>query len=549
VGVAQPGGVRARLALGVLVAVATLGGGWPTAVGAAGQVEINGTWIIEITRTSYTETGVRDPDNGGFVHFGPAPFVFTCSGDTCTVTPNITSFTTVTRTGPATWSAERQPETSSPCVSDNFDRLTIDRQGDRLVGSQHRANGIIGSANGGGPCANTSTARHQEWTYDIVGALPVGATTAPSTTSVAPTTTTSLAAPGSGVLGRALTERQQDAAAAVARGDRSLVPAALVSPAEAFSDAGRVAQNALLAATLVLLLVFPSQLFNSTWEQNHERIERTIRRIRRAQPPAEPGESTRGRIARAARFLAVAVVGAIIAGFLDPDFGFNQPSAALVLGVLLSILIALGAAGLAGVGYRRARGLPVASALAAVPAGLIIAAGCVVISRLVDFRPGYLYGLVGGLAFGAALDQRDEGRAELATLYAGLVIALAAWLAFGPVSTAANKPSPGFITQTADGMLSGLFIGGIEGLLFGLLPLRFLPGHRVARWSWVAWGLTAGVASFVFVNVLLRPESGYLGTSTTASVAVTYGLFVGFGVASVLFWAWFRLRREHEPTA
>jgi len=93
-------------------------------------------------------------------------------------------------------------------------------------------------------------------------------------------------------------------------------------------------------------------------------------------------------------------------------------------------------------------------------------------------------------------------------------------------------------------MLAALFIGAIEGLLFSLIPLKFLPGHRVARYSWAAWAAAAGVAAFLFVNVLLRPANGYLGTSSSASVLVTYGLFTAFGLASVAFWSWFRFRPE-----
>jgi hypothetical protein len=159
----------------------------------------------------------------------------------------------------------------------------------------------------------------------------------------------------------------------------------------------------------------------------------------------------------------------------------------------------------------------------------------------VDFRPGYLYGLIGGIAFAAALDQRDTGRSELVGLGTGLAVALGAWLAFVPVSAAANDGG-GFLVQVLDALLASLFIGGVEGALFSLIPVRFMPGHRIATFSWTAWAVAAGVAAFVFVHVLLRPENGYLGTSSTASVAVTYGLFVAFGAVSVAFWAWFRFR-------
>ena len=92
----------------------------------------------------------------------------------------------------------------------------------------------------------------------------------------------------------------------------------------------------------------------------------------------------------------------------------------------------------------------------------------------------------------------------------------------------------------ADAFLAAIFIGGIEGALFSLVPLRFLPGHHIVQWSRIAWAVLAFATAFLFVDVLLRPRAGYLGRSSTASAVVTYGLFALFGAASIAFWAWFR---------
>jgi hypothetical protein len=178
--------------------------------------------------------------------------------------------------------------------------------------------------------------------------------------------------------------------------------------------------------------------------------------------------------------------------------------------------------------------------LRAAPLGLLIALACVVVSRATHFQPGYLYGLIGGWSFTVALEEREEGQGQFLTLGVVLFLALAAWFAFVPVAEAANHVHPSTGVLVADSILAAFFIGGIEGLLFGLTPLRFMPGHAVSRWSWAAWGVLAMAVSFVFVQVLLRPSDGYLGRSSSASVGVTVALFVAFGAASVAFWAWFR---------
>jgi hypothetical protein len=168
----------------------------------------------------------------------------------------------------------------------------------------------------------------------------------------------------------------------------------------------------------------------------------------------------------------------------------------------------------------------------------------VLVSRLTNFAPGYLFGLLGGAVFATALERRTEGRAEAVSLLAVLGLALLAWVGFGEVVSLANESDPVFGVLVADALLGCLFIGGIEGLLFSLIPLRFLPGYRVRQWGWVPWGLLTLVTVYLFVHVLLVPESGYLGRSTTATATVTIVLFVAFGVASCLFWAWFRFRPD-----
>lgn len=46
-------------------------------------------------------------------------------------------------------------------------------------------------------------------------------------------------------------------------------------------------------------------------------------------------------------------------------------------------------------------------------------------------------------------------------------------------------------------------VAGVEGLLFGLLPLRFLDGPVVMRWSRAAWGSLISLGGLGFVTLLL----------------------------------------------
>ena len=399
--------------------------------------------------------------------------------------------------------------------------------------------------NGPDPVSET---QHSVLTGTALELPPVGDLEPPEAIGVTPAD-----AEAAGTLGEFLLPRSRTAdesVEAVNDGRRSSVPGALVTPGDsADSLADRLPQDLLLVAAMGLLIVFPAQIVNSTYEENHERVEAAFRRFRRLRrDPGGAGAAAQpGRGRRLGVFLACAVVGTVLGGLLDPGFGADRPTYALLAGVFLALLVAVLVAAAAAWLFRSATHKPHAWVLRAIPSALMIAVLCVVVSRLTHFSPGYLYGLIGGAVFAGSLERRSEGRAEAAVLLATLLVALGAWFGFAQVVSRANEPGASFAVLVADALLGCLFIGGIEGLLFSLIPLRFLPGHRLRLWGWVPWALLTLVTTYLFVHVLLAPESGYLGRSTSVSVTLTLALFGAFGAASVAFWAWFRFRPSPGP--
>ena len=77
------------------------------------------------------------------------------------------------------------------------------------------------------------------------------------------------------------------------------------------------------------------------------------------------------------------------------------------------------------------------------PASLAAAVACVAISRLVKFEPGYLYGILAGVAFRKELAKVDEGRALAVAKITTLVLSLGAWIAWLPISEKAARPGAG----------------------------------------------------------------------------------------------------------
>jgi hypothetical protein len=326
----------------------------------------------------------------------------------------------------------------------------------------------------------------------------------------------------------------------------SALAAAVPGPTQVVTDPLTLAQAAGLVLLVVLVMPFPAELFNKTLEANLHRVRAAMRRVplvgwlvrEDARPPA----------GSAAHTLAIAafVLGAgLLYALLDPSFGPNARSAVTFAGIV---------AALAAVTWLR--GLPMRAAhRAATPDGsdrgrleavlgtLGVAAACVLISRLTGFQPGYLYGLVIGYAFVRELDATQQGRVLSAGAWWMLGLSLVSWLMLSAVrGPGVGDTAPG---QILESVLAAITVAGIEGIAFGLVPLRFLPGEPIFRWSRMSWSLPYAIGLFAFVWIILNPKNGFAKATDQAGFVTAAALFIGFGLVSVLFWAYFRFR----PTA
>ena len=301
-----------------------------------------------------------------------------------------------------------------------------------------------------------------------------------------------------------------------------------------------------MALLFLLLAAFPAQLLNKTLEENYLEVSgwfaiggRWTARIR---------EGLAAFWRRRAGLIVFLVISALLYGFLSPEFGPTLESAASLIGILGGLAIVITAFEIPLVYFYRSK-LNDRGRLAVQPLTIFVGVACVVISRIADFQPGYLYGLVVGYVYAKELPIRDEGRANALTAIWMLAVALGAFFAL-PLLESSTASAPFLQTAVAAG-LATIFIGGLEGLLFELVPLRFLRGETVWAWHRAAWAILFLAAAFTFVHILLTPTSGYLGSTRTSPLFAAVILFVSFGVFSVAFWAYFRYRPERitEPTA
>jgi hypothetical protein len=302
--------------------------------------------------------------------------------------------------------------------------------------------------------------------------------------------------------------------------------------------------SALLALAVILLLPFPADLFNSTLEHNGGRIRAGLRRlpvvggllVRR--PVAEAGVEAVTVRQHPLVIVAFLVLAAALYGFLSPAFGPDASSLLTFGGILAALLAETWFTAAPYRALHRVRDGDV-GALRVVPATLIVAGACVLISRAAGFQPGYLYGLLLGFEFAKALPRADDGRAAAAGAAWMLGLGLISWFGLGAVR--AEGISPSVAQSIAEAVFAALVTAGLQGSAFGMLPLRFLHGEPLFRWSRLRWSLLYLPGLLAFCAVILNPQNGFLGGSTPP-FATTVALFVAFAAVSVVFWAWFRFR-------
>ena len=252
----------------------------------------------------------------------------------------------------------------------------------------------------------------------------------PQPTATAVPTATATAAPSEEVLEATSPPRQSPTplpAAVVVPSDppdspNSYVPA-IVSyiggPDGGSVDPAVVATNIMLTLLVLFLFGLTAEVFNSTMDANRDEVHGWWVRLFRG-PLALIAAlnvsgtslghlSGSGRIGSTARLLLILSLLGIIYGFLSPDFGWNPQSLILIV----SLIVGLGfltffsegsTTRLATSRYRADASIKLYGT------AIVVAILAVVVSRLVDFSPGLVYGFIASAVIVApvALAKRDD---------------------------------------------------------------------------------------------------------------------------------------------
>lgn len=299
--------------------------------------------------------------------------------------------------------------------------------------------------------------------------------------------------------------------------------------------AGTVAMAVIFAAIVGL----PGKLMEQALAGNWDRIRShlapltmPLHRWRRS-----PGALTvSARLAAVPQWAAIAggvVAASILSGFVDPEFGLNPGSLRMFLSFAATFLVE-GLLGLALIALiLRCRGETVGLHLRY--GSLLVIVAVVVLSRVTEFQPGVVFGLIIALSYASTGSLRREAALTGAEAGYVLVLGIGSWLTYSVLSERGGA-SPGpldvFVIETA----AGLAIGCLAALPLVLLPWSGLPGGTLYAFSRRLWVASYLVASLTFVVVVIPfPESWQaVETSLIAWIA----LYLVYAAVAVFVWWW-----------
>jgi hypothetical protein len=302
-----------------------------------------------------------------------------------------------------------------------------------------------------------------------------------------------------------------------------------------------------LAATLgvviviVLLIGFPAEIFNSTFERHYDELTAVFARFR------SPARWQRWPVVP---IVVVGAIAAVLSALVEPGFGLSQQTVALTLGLFVAFIVVTVTFGLPRAwAVKGAVGQQMA--FRAYPAALVIALFCALLSRAAQFHLGYVYGIVAAYAVAdqRRVHDREDGRGVAAGAVAVLAVCLGAWLAWAPVDHYADGHTLGFPGLVVDAVLAAVFVAGVEAMAFQLLPMQFLDGAALRTWNRGAWRVLFGTA-LLGLGAVIFHLSGAASRSDDQSITGVIPmlvLFLAFGAVSLAFWGYFRVRQALWP--
>ena len=314
-----------------------------------------------------------------------------------------------------------------------------------------------------------------------------------------------------------------------------------------------IARSVGIMTFIMLLVGAPTPIFNSTLSANRVLIERWARRrrpawLRRMRPTrtskpngaaATSGGSRAGLSHTWPGLFLYLLLATFVYAFLDASFP-GPGSAQVLFTTMMAIAIGTAVSQLPEERYVRTRYASRGTVDVALWT-IILAAGCVVITRVSGIQPGYVYGIIGGFTFTVALSKDDKGRMAFRGMGVLLIVGVAAWFARIPFQPLGGLIG-GDVGSLANVVLAGVFVSAVQGAAIALIPLRFLAGDPLLAASRRRWVILWGLSLLLFAHVILYPVSSFRPQPSESGLWSLVVVVAAYAAVALGFWWFFRRR-------
>jgi hypothetical protein len=322
-------------------------------------------------------------------------------------------------------------------------------------------------------------------------------------------------------------------------------PALFTNSVKTVSDVlGSPVTIAAAAGAGLLLLMFvalPAELLNSTLEQHYERMFGRLPFLKRRTGPRFPGLVALFERNKIIGGVVLTALAAIIFGFADPGFGFDLASVRTVLASAIALFI-VGYVASALTGLILRGRWEMVTTIELKPLGIVLTVIGVVLSRLLDFSPGFLFGLIIGLGMVGASSLAERVRLTLLNSAFIFGFAIIAWIGYSAIA----GDTTGFWDTLGNDTLVAVTSEGLTALAVGLLPFRFLDGEGLFERSKALWAGVYLVAAAAFVLILI-PAANNWG-ETTGPVWFWLSVLVVFSLVAFGIYLYFRVTHSEDES-